>query len=108
MIVQGSNNPLVLTFDESVDNIPSLLVTLWSRNGMSTRPIKAWTRDDMMINGETVVCPLAESETANLVSANLILEAKGLDGEGNTIFWSEYPIDLHRRRDRIITLTQEG
>lgn len=108
MIVQGSNNPLVLTFDTSVDDIPSLSVTLWSATGRLTRPLKAWTREDMMINGETVVCPLTEDDTKNLVSANLILEAKGLDQEGNTIFWEEYPIDLHRRRDRMIKLTQEG
>ena len=108
MIVQGSNNPLVLTFDQSVDDIPSLSVTLWSATGRLTRPLKAWTRADMMINGATVVCPLTEDETKNLVSTNLILEAKGLDGDGNTIFWDEYPIDLHKRRDRMITLTQEG
>lgn len=108
MIVQGSNNPLILTFDVSVANIPTLLVTLWSKNGRATRPIKAWTRDDMMINGATVVCPITERETANLVTENIMLEAKGVDSEGNTIFWTEYPIELHHRRDRIIPLTQEG
>lgn len=108
MIVQGSNNPLVLTFDQSVDDIPSLSVTLWSAAGHGNGPIKAWATADMMINGDTVVCPLTESETANLVPAKMILEAKGLDSEGNTIFWTEYPIDLCKRRDRIISLTQEG
>lgn len=108
MIVQGSNNPLVLTFDQSVDSIPVLSVTLWSATGRGTNPIKAWTNEDMMINGDTVVCPLTESETASLVPLKLMLEAKGLDSEGNTIFWAEYPIDTYKRRDRIISLTQEG
>lgn len=108
MIVQGSNNPLVLTFDQSVDTIPSLSVTLWSATARNTRPLMAWTNADMMINDDTVVCPMTESETQNLVSGKMVLEAKGLDENGNTIFWAEYPIDLHRRRDRIISLTQEG
>lgn len=108
MIVQGSNNPLVLTFDTSVENVPILSITLWNAAKWKSKLLKAWTRSDVIINGDTVVCPLTESETANLSAESLVLEVKGLDDEGNTIFWAEYQLDLLSRRDKVITLTQGG
>ncbi len=108
MIIQGSNNPLVIFFDASVENIAQLTITIWSATGSTVRPVMMWTKDEMLIDGEKVVCMLKESATRNLVTSKLVLEAKGLDSDGETVFWEEYPIDLHRRRDRIIHLTQGG
>lgn len=107
MILQGSNNPLVLQFDASVEGLPKLVVTLWSdRLSQSCRPLMKWEKADMSISGDTAVCPLSEQETASLPQATIILEAKGLDGEDNTIFWEECKIDVMRRRDKVIRLTQ--
>lgn len=107
MILQGSNNPLVIQFDASVADIPKLVVTLWSdRVTMSANPLKTWEKADMTVSGDTVICPLTEQETAALPPYALVLEAKGLNGEGNTIFWEEYKLDVGKRRDKIIRLTQ--
>lgn len=109
MIIQGSNNPLVIQFDAVVDSIPVLVVTLWSDAYSHVgRPLKKWEREDMTISGDTAVCPITEEETQAFPRGVIVLEAKGLDGNGNTVFWDEYPVDVKLRRDRIIRLTQSG
>ena len=109
MIIQGSNNPLVIQFDADVSTIPTMVVSLWSdMPGYAVRPVKMWENADMTIDGDTAVCPITEAETKALPTSALVLEAKGLDGDGNTVFWDQYKIDLLKRRDRIITLTQTG
>lgn len=107
MIIQGSNNPLVIQFDASVASIPALVVTLWSDSpGRGSQMVKKWELGDMTIDDDTAVCPITEAETKAFPSSQLILEAKGLDGDENTIFWDQYPLDVKRRRDKIIQLTQ--
>ena len=109
MIPQGTNNPLVIQFDASIENIPKLVITLWRDSpGYSSKLLKTWELPDMDVSGDTAICPFTEMETRNFPAAPLIIEAKGLDLEGNIIFWDEYPIDVKRRRDKIITLTQVG
>lgn len=102
MMIQGSNNPLVIQFDQAVDSLPQLVVSLWSASGES---LKTWALPDMMVDGDTAVCPLAESETAAIGGAKVTLEAKGLDGSGNTIFWDSVNVYVKARQDRIIRLT---
>lgn len=109
MLIQGSNNPLVIQFDADVDNIPVLVVTLWTdAPGHVGRPLKAWELADMTVSGDTAVCPITEAETKAYPAGQLVLEAKGLDGDGNTIFWDEYKLDVKNRRDKVIILTQTG
>lgn len=107
MIIQGSNNPLVIQFDADVSGIPVIIVSLWNSKNTGN-PIKVWTRNEMTISGDTAICPLEESETKALQNSQLVLEAKGLDSDGNTVFWDDYPISVKRRFDKIITLTQTG
>lgn len=109
MIIQGSNNPLVIKFDADISTIPRLVVTLWSdMPGHTTAPLMIWENADMTISGDTAVCPITEEQTRNLPPVTLVMEAKGLDGDGNTIFWDAYSIDIKKRRDKVIHLTQGG
>lgn len=109
MIIQGSNNPLVIQFDADISTIPRLVVTLWSDlPGHIAAPELKWENGDMLIDGDTAVCPITEEQTRSLPASTLVLEAKGLDGEGNTIFWDEYRVDIKKRRDKVIHLTQGG
>jgi len=108
MIIQGSNNPLVIQFDASVAEMPVLVVTLWSDTAMyPTKMIKRWNTEDMTIQDNTAICPITEAETKAIPNGTLILEAKGLDENGNTIFWDQYPLDVKTRRDKIIMLQTE-
>lgn len=109
MIIQGSNNPLVIQFDGSVADMPTLVVTLWGDAvGSPNKLLKQWDLDQMTVNDDTVICALSESETKLFPPGQLIIEAKGLDADGNTIFWDQYAIDVKKRRDRIIKLIQTG
>lgn len=109
MIVQGSNNPLTVQFDASVAAMPALVVTLWSdKPGLSAEPVKTWTLADMTVAVDTVTCPITEEETRALPPGYLILEAKGLDGEGATVFWDACAVDVRSRRDKAVRLTQGG
>jgi hypothetical protein len=107
MIIQGSNNPLVIQFDANVEGMPVLVVTLWSDTaGYPTKLVKRWNTEDMTIEENTAICPISEIETKNIPGTKLVLEAKGMDENGNTIFWDQYPLDVKTRRDRIIMLAQ--
>lgn len=106
MIIQGSNNPLVIQFDAVITEIPTLIVTLWKdKAGYTSELVKQWETGDMIIENDTAVCLLTEDETRKFSSKEMYIEAKGLDENGNTIFWDEYKIDIKKRRDRIIKLT---
>jgi len=107
MLIQGANNPLTIKFSESVENLPTLVVTLWTGN-RNAQLVKMWEKPDMMISGDTAVCDLTEEETRNLSNSTHVIEAKGLDGNGFTVFWAAYDVDVLNRRDKVIVLTEEG
>lgn len=107
MIIQGSNNPLVIEFTESVADLPALVITLWrDKTGAEPTLVKAWAKNEVDISGDgkTVVCTISDTETACLCPVPHVIEAKGLDGDGNTIFWAAYKIDILTRRDKAIHL----
>ena len=106
-LVQGSNVPLTIKFDSSVENLSKLVVTLWS-DIRANGPLKQWEKADMTISGDTVICPLTEDETKSFPKTILVVEIKALDGNGDTAFWQEVPIKVVPRRDKIITLTDGG
>jgi len=104
-IIQGSNEPLVIQFDQNVSGFPQFVITLWKTKSTGTYDLmKQWNKADMTIDGDTVTLPLTEAETRALPVGWLQVEAKGLDNEGNTLFWAEMQIDVAFRRDKSITL----
>lgn len=103
MIVQGTNVPLAVTFDSDVSEIPTLVATLWLKDGSM---VKQWNKADMQIEGETAYLPLTEEETAAIAPGFIALEIKGLDDAGQTIFWEESMVKVVERRDRSIVLTE--
>lgn len=106
MLIQGSNNPLVIQFDASVADIHTLVVTLWSdAPGRVGKLLKKWKTEDMIVSGNTAICPITETETRAIPPGSLVLEAKGLGENGYTVFWSAYNVDVLSRRDKVITLT---
>ena len=105
MIVQGTNAPLELQFDRDLSDMDKLVVTLWSLSGDL---VKAWDEDELTIEEDTVLCPLTESETATFPNSWVVVEAKGLDAEGATIFWDEIEVQIVKRNDRIIALIGTG
>lgn len=102
MIIQGSNIPITITFDQDITDIPVIVATLWGHGSM----IKRWDMVDIEIEDDTAVLPLTEEETASLPCGFIALDVKGLDEDGNTIFWDEASIRVLSRRDKGIMLTE--
>ena len=109
MVIQGSNNPFVVRFDVSIQDIPILIITLWNDvAGMQPKLLKKWEKEDIEVTNDTAICPVTEAETRAFPSSHLVIEAKGLNENNETIFWDAYKIDVLSRRDKVIALTQTG
>ena len=108
-ILQGSNDALVITFDQDVSGLADISVSLWAERTGS--PLKAWRKENVTIDaqdGTRVTCPLLEAESAAFPAGDITLEAKGLTIAGQVLFWERYPIKAGARFDRNIFLTQTG
>ena len=107
MIIQGSNNPLIIKFNTPVADLPQLVVSLWDRvKNNEGRLLKLWRKDDMEVRNDTAYCPLLEEETVKFPGTSVVLEAKGMDDNDETIFWDQYRLAVKDRLDKVITLTQ--
>ena len=106
MIIQGANNPITIQFDASVADLPALVVTMW--HDKQTAPVKTWTLEDMTVSEDTAVCPITEEDTRALPPGYVVIAVKGLDANGETVFWDEARVDILSRRDKAVTLTRTG
>lgn len=105
MIIQGSNNPLVIQFDQDMSGYDTLVITVWKGISAGTYNIlKRWNKADLTVSGDTVTCPLTEAETKTFPASSVNVEAKALNDDGDTIFWAEMDVNVMFRRDRIISL----
>ena len=108
MIIQGSNNPLTIEFSEDVSALPELVVTVWSDTPKyQASALKTWTKSMITVNGNTALCPWTERETSRLPAGKVVVEVKGLDGSGNTVFWDSYLVDVVMRHDKGVYLSEE-
>ncbi len=101
MLIQGTNVPIKVVFDSSVATMQSIVATLWDSKG---KELKRWTMTDMTIDGDTVYLPLLEDETAAFAKGKVVLEIKGLNESGKTVFWQEVKITVKDRRDKVVDL----
>ena len=102
MIIQGTNIPIKIEFFDDLSDVAELLVTLWRRNGTE---LKRWTTEELFIEGDTVILPVTEEESAIWPEGYNTMEIKGLDENGSTIFWESEQVLIEGRRDKRIMLT---
>ena len=98
-IIQGSNSPIEIEFDQDVSGLSTLVVSLWSPLNV-TRPAISWEKSDMTISGANASCPITQAQTAALPVGHMILEAKGVNGDGVTVIWNRVVINVAPRYDR--------
>lgn len=103
-ILQGSNTPLVITFDQDVSGLSKLSISLWHLEDGEL--LKAWTRDYVDVDGAQVSCPLTEEESAAFPQGHIVLEAKGAGADGEVLFWEQYVLKSKQRFDKGIYLNQ--
>ena len=83
MIIQGSNQPIVITFDDDIkENTKDLKVLLYTTSG----ELKSWTMDDLVIAGCSATAALTQEETLSFPVGNCYIEIKWLDSAGITQF----------------------
>ena len=99
MIIQSSNEPIILTFTEDAAGLAALRVTLWQGK---QRKIREWTLADVIVEGETVSCPLTQAETARFPAGPMLLEVKWLDTDGVTEFAETMQIMVCERLDKTV------
>ena len=90
MFVQGSNLPIVLTFDEDASTFQDLSVIVYPRNETTASAILSWGIDDVVIDGQEVICPIEQSDLMppNLViteDKNVAIEIKWM-GEDDAVY----------------------
>lgn len=85
MIVQGSNEPITITFADE-DNIPSADMSVSLRN--EVREMKHWTFSDITVenDGKTYIVPISQTESMDWDAGPCVIEAKWLNRENLTVF----------------------
>lgn len=104
MLIQGTNSPLVIQFDQDVSTMDKLVISLWSLTG---EMIKEWDLDELTIEGDTAICPMAEAETKTYPNTIVTIEAKGIDSDGDMVFWDQMDVMMVKRRDKVISLVDD-
>lgn len=95
MIIQGSNLPIIIPFDEDISDIKDLSVSLFGENkrGDANMLLKHWDIDDIVIEEGSITVPLSESDTLGFIPGVAVLEAKWLSQDDNI-----YPLYTSRIR----------
>ena len=95
MIIQGSNNPIILEFDSPMEGITDFSAVL-SYKGQS---IKQWRLSDVQIEDVSIIMPLTQEETLAFPSDRLCLEIKWLNND-NICFAERIAISVEKRFDK--------
>ena len=103
MIIQGGNTPIEVTFSDNVADMPILVATLWTEQGVQ---LKKWERADMTFEDNVATLPLDEDETATFPTGFVFLEIKGVDDVGQILFWQKAQIRVYGRNDKVIDLIE--
>ena len=82
MIIQGSNEPIYLIFDD-VNDLP-IDIAISLRNELTE--FKHWGMGDITVEDMTYIAPISQAESLNWPEGPCVVEAKWMDSYGNTIF----------------------
>lgn len=104
MIIQGTNAPIVIEFDQAIDQMSELVISVWAVGGAL---VKMWEKDEIGIEGAIATCPLTEEETKAFPNTVVTIEAKGIDESGEMVFWDQMDVKVLKRRDKVISLIGE-
>lgn len=79
MIIQGSNEPIQIIFDDEPRGVSEIYMALYDDKH---NLLKQWTISDMSIDGSVASAPLLESETMSFPPCVASLEIKWLESDG--------------------------
>ena len=102
MIIQGSNNPIILEYDSPVDKITDISVVLTRRGSLQYNEsgyAKQWRMADVQKIGKTIFLPLTQYETLSFMPGKYNLEVKWIEND-SIIFARVVTIYVEPRSDR--------
>lgn len=99
MIIQGTNNPIIFTFDKPMNTIADIEISLI---GSDNKELKHWTLDDVEIDGEHIYAPLKQEETIKFPAGKCSIEVKWMDALGRTNFAKNISNSILKRIDKTI------
>lgn len=90
MIIQGSNLPIVITFNEDMSSLVDWSMSLFMEDKRTKTHtlLHHWGLNDVIIDGAVISGPLTEEETMNFPVGVATLEMKWLTPD-DTIFHSD-------------------
>lgn len=102
MIIQGSNNPIVIAFDEEVSEIKDWSISLYGedKRGAPGELLKHWGSGDLIIDGVAVFAPLTETETMSFMPCVASLEIKWLSPEDSIYHSDVVRVRISGRKDQ--------
>lgn len=98
-IIQGTNNPLVFDFGESMDTIIDIEISLYSEDDTE---LKHWTIGEVEIDEGTISAPLEQRESLSFPPGPCYIEIKWTDAFGKTNFAKTIKNTVKQRKDKII------
>lgn len=81
-----------------------LVISLWSLTG---ELVREWDLDEITVQEDTAICPLTEDETKAFPNTIVTIEAKGIDSDGDMVFWDQMDVKIVKRRDKAISLVDD-
>lgn len=100
MLIQGSNAPIIIEFDEDTKNIIDLSVVLIKEEN----ELKKWGKADVTLEGTNCYCPLSQADTINFTTGYGVLEVKWTNKKGEVNFAEIVNIKIEKRHDKTILL----
>lgn len=99
MIIQSSNEPIVIDFGESLTAIKAMSIAMIDSNN---KIIKRWSKDEIEFNGSLAICNQTQEETASYPIGTVKILIKFLNAQGKTEFIDKIYDVIVRWEDRKI------
>ena len=98
MIIQGTNNPIIFTFSESMNTIADIEISLYT----TEKELKHWTIGEVEIEEKQVIAPLKQEETIEFPEGRCFIEVKWMDAFGRTNFAKQISNTIVNRFEKTI------
>lgn len=100
MLIQGTNTPVVIEFDEDTADMIDISVALVCDSVVKKR----WAKDEITLEGKFAYCPLEQEGTMDLPVGFANLEVKWTNREGEVNFSDVVVVKIEKRADHTILL----
>lgn len=98
MIIQGSNAPIIIDFNEDLSIVKDMSIVLYNRQ----KELKHWEFSDLIMNDKQIICELTQEETLNFIPGSASLEIKWMEEDQLIQFCTVVSVTIVERRDSYI------